>query len=467
VADSLPLPEGLALDTATWEQTLLVVQQLVVQLLAISQQQTGRIQALEARMAELEARLQQRSHNSDRPPSSDPPYEQRPARAGSHGKPGAKPGHPGHQQALLPPTEVIEVKPLACVCGQSACLDTTAYYTHQVIELPEMQMIVRHFVLHEASCPQCGKVTKAQLPPEVAAGQGPRLTALIGELSGSQRDSRSAVQEFCASVLGVHLSRGGIQRAVDRVSEALEPYYEAIAAQARAAPVNYIDETPWYQHGVLAWLWVMVNPTVALFTVQVSRSKAAFEALVKHWAGRLVSDGYGVYCQWVQARQTCLAHLIRRARGLSERKDPELARFGRRVLTKLQRLAHGAHAPPTAGEVQTWYARLVHLLHQHCARQDEAGTFARTLDRELGALWTFMVEKDVDPTNNRAERALRFAVLWRQLTQGTYSEKGDRWVERILSLRETGRRRGLRTFPVRVDAVACSFNGQHPDVSWI
>jgi transposase len=59
--------------------------------------------------------------------------------------------------------------------------------------------------------------------------------------------------------------------------------------------VNYIDETAWYQHGVLAWLWVMVNSTVALFTVQSSRSKGAFERLVERWAGILVSDGYGVY----------------------------------------------------------------------------------------------------------------------------------------------------------------------------
>ena len=210
VADSLPLPEGLALDIATWEHTPRVVQQLVVQLLASLQQQTARSQALEARMADLEARLQQRSHNADRPPSADPPYEKRPARAGPHGKPGAKPGHPGHQQALLAPTEVIEVKPAACACGQAACLDTSPYSTHQVIELPEIQMIVRHFVLYEAACPQCGKVTKAQLPPEASAGQGPRLTALIGELSGSQRASRSAVQEFCASVLGIPISRGAL-----------------------------------------------------------------------------------------------------------------------------------------------------------------------------------------------------------------------------------------------------------------
>ena len=291
------------------------------------------------------------------------------------------------------------------------------------------------------------------------------MTALIGELSGGQRDSRSAVQEFCQSVLGVPISRGAIQRAVDRVSEAIKPHYEAIATQARAVKVDYIDETAWYQHGVLAWLWVMVNTTVALFTVQTSRSSAAFEALIERWAGILVSDGYGVYQHWMHQRQTCLAHLIRRARGLSERQEPEVAWFGWRVMAELQRLVHWAQAPPTSGEVQTWYARMVHLIARYRHRRDEAGTFARTLEREMGALWTFVVEEGVEPTNNRAERALRFAVLWRKMMQGTYNAKGDRWVERILSMRETCRLRGRPTFPVLVDAVPCSFNGQHPDVS--
>jgi transposase len=176
-------------------------------------------------------------------------------------------------------------------------------------------MQVTHVVLHEARCPQCGRLLKAPLPEEHRYGYGPRLTDLIGELTGAQRDSRSAVQQFCTSVLGVPISRETIQRMVDRVSGAITPHYEAIAAKARRAPVNSIDETAWYQHGVLAWLWVMVNPTAALFKVQASHSKAAFEAPVGRWAGILVSDGYGVYHHWLHGRQSCPAHLIRRARG--------------------------------------------------------------------------------------------------------------------------------------------------------
>jgi transposase len=457
---SLPLPAGVPLDAASWEQTPLVARQLILQLLAVIQQQEGRIAA-------LEARLSQHSRTSDRPPSSDPPFATRPSSSTTKRSPGAKPGHPGHRQVLLAPTEVIEVMPDVCVCGQKEFPEARAYYTHQVLELPAIQMAVTHVVLHETQCSRCGRLLKAKLPAEYRYGYGPRLTALIGELSGPQRDSRSAVQEFCTSVLGVPISRGAIQRAVDRVSEAIRPHYEAIAEQARSTKVNYIDETAWYQHGVVAWLWVMVNTTVALFTVQSSRSRAAFEALIERWAGILVSDGYGVYQHWMHQRQTCLAHLIRRARGLSERKEPEVAWFGWRVMAELQRLVHWAQAPPTSGQVQTWYARMVHLIARYRHRRDEAGTFARTLEREMGALWTFVVEEGVEPTNNRAERALRFAVLWRKLMQGTYNEKGDRWVERILSVRETCRLRGRPTFPVLVEAVTCTFNGQHPDVSWI
>jgi hypothetical protein len=110
---------------------------------------------------------------------------------------------------------------------------------------------------------------------------------------------------------------------------------------------------------------------------------------------------------------------------------------------------------------------MVHLLSQYRQRRDEAGTFARTLERELGALWTSVVEAGVEPANNRGERALRFAVLWRKMVQGTYNAKGDRWVERILSVRETCRLQGITTFPVLVEAVTCCFKGRHPDVSWI
>jgi hypothetical protein len=118
MASSIPLLEGRSLDAASWEQTPRVVQQLVVQLLASLQQQAEQIRTLEARMAALEARLRQRSSNSDRQPSSDPPYEKPPISSGAQGRPAAQPGPPGHRQARLAPTEVI-----AAVCRPVAQAD--------------------------------------------------------------------------------------------------------------------------------------------------------------------------------------------------------------------------------------------------------------------------------------------------------------------------------------------------------
>jgi transposase len=103
----------------------------------------------------------------------------------------------------------------------------------------------------------------------------------------------------------------------------------------------------------------MGNTTVALFKVPASLSHAAFEALSAHWAGILVSDGYAVYQPWVHGRPPCLAHLIRQARSLAERQEPELAQFGSLALTALPGLIHWAHAPPQQGRCRPgmhgWY----------------------------------------------------------------------------------------------------------------
>jgi transposase len=444
-----------------WEQTPPAVQ-------AYLHTVPDALRQLQERVDTLEARLTQNSATSSRPPASDSPYKKpRQCTNATPRKAGGKPGHPGHRQVLLSPTTVHEVRPEQCACGNTTLALLRPYYTHQVLELPPIAMEVTHWVLHQGWCGDCGRWTKAQVPAEQRLGYGPRVSALLGELAGTYGNGRRMVQTFCASVLCVPISLGAIQKVLDRVVEAIEPPYLAIAAQARHAPVNYIDETPWFLAHRLQWLWVMVSDTVALYMIHPHRSKEAFAALIDDWVGILVSDGYGVYQNWVQARQTCLAHLIRGARGLAARAHPDLAACGTWALAELQRLCHMATAPPTGGEWRAWYARLCKLIDQYHDRTDDAGRFARRLLREMDSLWVFLAHHGVEPTNNRAERALRFGVLWRKRSLGTASDKGNRWVERILSLKETCRLQARSTYHVLVDAVTRFFHGQHPDLSWI
>jgi hypothetical protein len=85
----------------------------------------------------------------------------------------------------------------------------------------------------------------------------------------------------------------------------------------------------------------------------------------------------------------------------------------------------------------------------------------------MDSLWVFLPQCGVEPTNNRAERALRFGVLWRKCSHGTARAKGNCWVERSLSLKEICRLQARSTYTVLVEAVTSLFHGQQPDLSWL
>jgi transposase len=441
-----------------WANTPASVQQFLFQLVASNA-------TLEKRIEELEKRLNKNSRNSNKPPSSDSPYEEKPKRKKSKSK--KKKRRKGFRQKMLEPTEVKNVIPEVCLCGNNHFDSMKPYHTHQVIELPEIKMEITHFILHKGECPCCGKINKAVVPNEHQTGYGPRLSAMIAQMAGNMGDSRTLIQDYCSSVLGFHISLGAIQKVIDRASEAIKPHYESIGKEARDASVNYIDETSHRLKAKLQWLWVMANQAVAFFMIHPNRSKEAFKALIKDWMGILVSDGYGVYQKWVGQRQTCLAHLIRKATELSESVNPDIAKCGKLARAELRRLCKMANSPPTQGQWNAFYARLIRLISIYEDRQDDAGRFARRLLREIECLWTFLVEEGVAPTNNHAERMLRFAVLWRKRSYGTRSEKGNRWVERILSLRQTCRLRNKPTYPVLVDAMRAYFKEQTPELAWI
>jgi transposase len=426
------------------------------------------IEQLQQHVETLQRRVAKTSQTSSKPPSSDSAFNKpKRQRKTSTSKRGGQQGHRGNGPTLLRPTEVHLIEPGPCPCGHGNVIALSPYHTHQVIELPPIEMEIHHFVLQQGHCQRCGRQLKAQVPSPYQAGYGPRLSALIGELAGMHRTSWRLVQDFCHSVFNIPISLGAVQKVINRVSQAIVPHYEAIATLAHQAPVGYIDETPWYCQNALQWLWIMATNAVTYYRIDPRRSKEAFLALIDEWQGILVSDGYGVYQAWVNQRQTCLAHLIRTARELSQRRDPDIAACGNAALRELQRLCHMAHEPPTGGQWQAWYARFCRLLDRYQERADDAGRLVRRLAREMASLWVFLREHGVEPTNNLAERGLRFGVLWRKTSHGTDSEHGNRWVERSLSLRQTCRQMGQSTFGVLVDAVTSLFQGRQPDLAWL
>jgi len=95
------------------------------------------------------------------------------------------------------------------------------------------------------------------------------------------------------------------------------------------------------------------------------------------------------------------------------------------TLKELRALVHMARVPPSAGRWSAFYVRLWRLIALYCESKSEVGKFVRRLDEEMESLFTFLVEGGVEPTNNLAERALRFGVLWRKRSQGSRGDTSE------------------------------------------
>jgi transposase len=417
----------------------------------------ARIAELERRLAELEARLGTNAANSSLPPSANPPDAPKPVVKQPTGRPsGGQPGHPPHPRLRLPPERLDHVIPLVPIrcdrCGaglpdQPGPQDPEPTW-HQFAELPPTAAVVTEFQGHARTCPCCGYVSRAAIPEEIRAHtQGPRLTAALGYLAGSVQASQRGLAEMAETLFGVSLAVGSVANRQQEVSAALASAHAEAQAAVRQAAVKHADETGWKLAGQLRWLWVAATVTVAYFMVAPARGAAGLLKLLgAKLTGILCSDRWSAYGAWpTHRRQVCWAHLQRDFRRLVEG-GGVAAVYGEKGLATAGILFHWWHAyrggtssrAELRFELEPVRQAMRHWLGDgaRCRNPKVAGFCARLLALEP-ALWTFVDEEGVEPTNNQAERVLRRAVLWRKRSFGSSSEGGSRFVERLLTVVQT------------------------------
>lgn len=444
----------------------------------------ARVAELEARLAQLEARLHQNSRNSSRPPSTDLPSQRPPLRprAPSGRQRGGQPGHPGSTRQLKPPSEVtycVPLVPAVCAHCQAALPQPTAPgdpppQRHQVVDLPAPLLETTEYQLHARTCPRCAQRTWATLPPEVPTGVvGPRLQACCALLVGRYHLSRRETQELVAEVFGEVLSLGTFSALEVATATALAEPYEAVQAAVAAAPAVNADETSWREGNQKAWLWLAATPTLALFRIDPSRSRAAFERLlppVPPGTRTVTSDRHRAYWHLRgDEHQLCWSHLIRDFTALAELADAVGAGIGAGALAAAEELFTHWHAFRSGTidrrtlqqRLRPVQARLCRLLRR--ARDSghwKAAGVARDLLRQWPSLWTFARVAGVEPTNNAAERAVRPAVLWRKQSFGNQGESGRRFVERLLTVVGSLRLQGRHVLDYLEQAVRAARQGE-------
>ena len=453
----MEMPPGLPILPQDWVQTPISVQAVVVMLWQENQmlkaqvkEMQQQVKALQEEVEQLRERVNQTSRNSSKPPSSDlPGAKQYPARKPSGRTRGGQKGHQGKGRKLKPLHEVDRLvisRPTSCSgCGALLLGEDSQPQRHQVNELPRIETEVIEYQLHALSCLACGQLNRGDWPEEMPRGNfGPRLQATIGYLSGRMGVSRRDIKELLAVMCHVEISLGSISAQEHRVSQALgQPVTEAAVYIRQQAVVN-LDETSWQQMNDKHWLWVGTTPLVTLFLILKTRSKKGVEALLgAAYDGIVGSDRFSAYnCLSPQQRQLCWSHLIRDFQAMVDR-GGESAIIGQLLLAQVEmlfdlwyRVRDGTLSLAEFQNTMTPIRHEVGCLLRIAASSHQSKT-AKTCANILkveAALWTFIEQEGVEPTNNAAERAVRRGVIWRRRSFGSQSEAGSRFVARILTV---------------------------------
>jgi transposase len=455
--------------------------ELIAQLRAELAVTRAELTAARAEIAALKEQLGASSNNSSRPPSSDAPSAraQRKKKPPTGRKPGGQPGHERNIRPLVPLEKVAKVvtcKPERCAkCSRRLTGTDPDPHRHQVFELPKVEPIVYEYQQHALQCP-CGHVTRGALPPGVPTGAfGPTVVAAVALLLTVYRLSRRVVPEFLRDFFGLTMAPGSVVKCQQAASSAIAKPVQEAHAYAKAAGVKYADETGWREARGRAFIWTVVTSAVTVFIIQARRTADAAKKALGAVHGVLGTDRHGAYNFWPDVRrQFCWSHLSRAFIVMSERGGPSkivgdgLTAEKDQMFIWWHRVRDGTMARSTFKRymrpVQDRVYAILQSGAQTCACTKTGRTCQKLLDH-FNAMWTFVYNEGVEPTNNGSERAIRHAVILRKLCFGSHSSAGSRFTERMLTCHATLRQQGRNILAFLTEACqATLFDLQPPSL---
>lgn len=463
---------------------------------------------------DLWEKQQQNSENSSQPPSLDNPYtsksttkesvqsseseksettteqKQRDESSGkekkekSQRKPGKQPGGQGFGRSQPLKVEVIIPKyPHKCsACNQDLTeSESERYMGYYVLELePELfgfriVTSLHHYYRTTCSCGHCnhakpgtgyisvveGRSKDLQLTEYVLVG--PVLATFIASLGVRYRMSRRKIQEFLQDWTNTELSIGTIDRCIRETGIACVPVVEKLVEQLQQADILHLDETHWYESGKLHWLWVAVTTKTAVFHIGSRRKEELSHLVQEAFIGWLVSDGYVAYRSHPK-RQRCVAHLIRKAVAITGAINSKAAQIGQWILDDLRELITTiASASVDSRLIRRLLARLRRACHLgKKADHKKLQALAKEIFNDWDAVVAFVHHPELPSTNNEAERALRHAVIARNIGFGTRTSEGSRAYSSLLSVIETCRLRDINPWIYIAEVLANARQGLSP-----
>lgn len=444
-----------------------------------------RIKVLEIKLA----KLSKNSSNSSKRPSSDDITKHKSGKKTKKGKRniGGQPGHEKHERSLFSEEEINKIHPYilpACPdChGEVIIMDGKPRIIQQV-ELIKVPLIREEHRSYPVWCPTCNKIHYMPFPPDVYK-EGlfkERLTAMVAYMKHVLHASFSTIRKYIRDVLGEKVSRGYLRKIIEKVSQSLEAPYNELLDRLPLETIINVDETGHKENGDKFWTWVFKAELYVLFKIDKSRgSKVLIDVLGKEFNGILGCDYFSAYRKYMKdfnvSLQFCIAHLIRDIRFLTTLTDTETKAYGQRLLDHVKHMFKVIHNRDNMTP-ETFTTALEHAKEQIITtalthvpskldsngkeQKREAQNMANRFRTHGQSYFEFITTPDIDPTNNVAERAIRFVVIDRHVTQGTRSEKGRQSNERLWTVIATCALQGRSAFNFILESVRAYFH-DHP-----
>jgi transposase len=410
------------------------------------------LEALTARVKQLEDRLGKDSHNSSKPPSSDGLAKKpKSLRSKSGRRSGGQQGHPGRTLEFAEqPDRIVPHAPTQCQqCGHSlAEAPITDIHRRQVLDLPPLKLEVTEHQVQTRCCPHCGHENQAQFPEQVPhrVQYGPSVKALWTYLMHYQLLPFERVCELMGDLFDASLSEGTLHNITQEAFVALSEVESGVYDALSKAPIAHFDETGMRIAGKLHWLHVTSTPTLTYYAVHAKRGPAAMDAIgiLPQFQGRAIHDGLPAYSTYGCQHGLCNAHHLRELTAMEEQHQQLWAKPMRELLCEIKAAVESAkdvghrHLHPLLEcQFEARYAAILKAGYAANPPPEPTGKKGRPkqgpvrslllrLDQERQEVLAFMYDFDVPFDNNLAERDLRMMKVKQKVSGCFRSEAGAR-----------------------------------------
>jgi transposase len=423
------------------------------------------------------AKLSKNSSNSSKPPSSDIVKPPRKKKGNCSRNIGGQPGHTKHKRTPFAADEIDTFQTHTVdTCPDCDKKLKEVENTSNVIQQVEIVKKPIHIEQHTALCywcEHCQKFHYAPMPAHIDKGQliGPQLTATIAYMKGACHCSFSTIRKFLRDVVGITISRGQLSKLIQKASAAFEQAYnELLEYLPNEAKLN-VDETGHKENKKRFWTWCFRADTCTLFKIADSRGcKVLIDVLGKDFAGVIGCDYFSAYRKYMKdfdvLIQFCIAHLVRELKYLAGLPDKATANYGQKLLDAMRDMFSIFHkageltASGFAEAMERSRKAFLDIALTNVPDSRQAQNLANRFIQHRDAYFRFIKTPDIEPTNNLAEQAIRFVVIDRYITQGTRSEKGRLWSERIWTVLATCTSQGRNAFDFMYQSIQAHFSDQ-------